>query len=120
MNNKILELEKNLFKLEYMSDIRYLNKTIDDKYIEIGKSGKQFNKQDVINDLSILKKDRKIKIYNFTCESIGENIYLAHYITKNNYDIIYRTSIWKKDKDEIKIIFHQASTYKEEINLIEY
>lgn len=120
MKNKILELEKSLFKYEFMSDIQYLNKIIDDKYIEVGKSGKKFNKKEVINDLSILKEDRKISIYNFTCDEISENAYLIHYITKNNNDIIYRTSIWKKENDGIKIIFHQASLYKEDVDLIQY
>ena len=120
MKNKILELEKSLFKYEYMTDIVYLNEIIDDKYIEVGKSGKKFNKQDIINDLSILKEDREITIYNFTCDKIEENIYLIHYITKSNEDNIYRTSIWKKENGKIKIIFHQASLYKDNINLIKY
>jgi len=120
MKKKILELEKSLFKYKFMSNIEYLNSIIDDTYIEVGKSGKKFIKSDVINDLSILKEDRKIIIYNFTCDKIGENIYLIHYITKNNNDNVYRTSIWKKEDDRIKIIFHQASLYKEDIDLVEY
>ena len=121
MNNKILELEKSLFKYEFMSDITYLNEIIDDKYMEIGKSGNKFNKKDVINELSILKNDRIITVYNFTCDKIEENIYLIHYVTKNkNGDNIFRTSIWRKENEKIKIIFHQASLYKEDIELIEY
>jgi len=120
MNFKILELEKSLFKYEFLSDIAYLNEIIDDKYIEIGKSGKRFNKKDIINDLSILKEDRKIAMYNYTCDKIDENVYLIHYITKNNNDNIYRTSIWKTEDDKTKIIFHQASLYNDDVNLIEY
>ena len=41
MNNKILELEKSLFKYEFMSDTTYLDEIIDDKYIELRKSGKK-------------------------------------------------------------------------------
>ena len=120
MNKEILKLEKSLFKYEYMSNIEYLNKIIDDKYIEVGKSGKKFNKKDVIDELSALKDDRKISMYNFTCNEIEESIYLVHYITKNGNDNIYRTSIWKKENNIIKIIFHQASLYKEDIKLKEY
>lgn len=120
MKDKILELEKSLFKYEYMSNREYLNKIIDNKYLEIGKFGKKFNKDDVIKELSVLEVDRQIKIYNFIYNEIEENIYLIHYITKNNNDNIYRTSIWKKEKDEIRIIFHQASLYKENINLKEF
>ena len=121
MNKEILKLEKSLFKYEYMSNIEYLNKIIDDKYIEVGKSGKKFNKKNVIDELSILKEDRKISMYNFTCDKIEESIYLVHYITKSgNNNNIYRTSIWKKQNNNIKIIFHQASLYKEDVELNEY
>ena len=81
---------------------------------------KKFNKKNVINDLSDFKEDRKITIYNFTCDKIEENIYLIHYITKSNNDNIFRTSIWKKEYDKIKIIFHQASLYNDNVELIEY
>ena len=59
MNNKIiLDKEKSLFKYEYMKDINYLEELIDNNYKEIGKSGKVFNKEDIIEYLSNLKKDR--------------------------------------------------------------
>ena len=117
---KILRLEKSLFNQEYMSNKEWLNEIIDDEYIEIGKSGKQINKIDVINELSNLKEDRRIIIYNFTCDKIDKNTYLVHYITRNKGDKIYRTSIWQEVQDEIKITFYQASLYNEEIELIEY
>ncbi len=120
MNEQILKLEKSLFKYEYMTNIEYLNKVIDDEYIEIGKSGKIFNKKEVIDELSALKEDRKITIYNFTCHTIEHNIFLVHYVTKSGNDNIYRTSIWKKENNIIKILFHQASFYKEEIELNDY
>lgn len=120
MNNKILDLEKSLFKYKYMKDIGYLNEIIDDRYIEVGKSGRKINKEDVIKELSKLKEDRKISIYNFTSEQIDEKTYIIHYITKSNADNTYRTSIWKKEKNKIKIIFHQASLYKDKVKLIEY
>ena len=89
---------------------------IDDTYEEIGKSGSIYNKKDVIQELNNLKEDRNIEIYNFKCNKISNNIYLVHYITKNNDKNIYRTSIWKEENN-LKIIFHQASEYKENIEL---
>lgn len=118
MNEKILNLEKSLFKYEYTSNIEYLNSIIDDTYKELGKSGKMYNKEDVIKELSNLKSDRDIKIYNYECNNISEDIWLVHYITKNGNNNIFRTSIWKYNKS-LKIIFHQASEYKENIQLIE-
>ena len=119
MKTEILELEKSLFKYKFMSNINYLNKIIDDNYIEIGKSGKKFTKQDIIRELINLKEDRNIVICNFKCTKISEDIYLIHYITKKDIDNIFRTSIWKKENDEFKILFHQASLYLDEIELKE-
>ena len=47
-------------------------------------------------------------------------IFLVHYFTKKESDNIFRTSIWKKENNNFKILFHQASLYKDEINLIEF
>lgn len=120
MKDKILKLEKSLFKHEYMSNVDYLKNVIDEKYLEVGKSGRKFNRSDVINDLSVLKEDRQIIIYNFSCEQIDKDTYLVHYITKDGENNIYRTSIWKKEDENLKIIFHQASLYKDEVTLIEF
>ncbi len=63
---KILELEKSLFKYEYMSNKEYLNNIIADNYKELGKSGILFNKDDVVNYLLSQQRDRDIEIYNFS------------------------------------------------------
>lgn len=120
MNNKILELEKSLFKLEYMKNLDYLNKIIDDNYEEVGKSGILFNKKDVIRDLLKFEEDRKITIYNFKCRKIDENLWLVHYLTKSDNKYFYRTLIWNKENDILKIIYHQASEYNEKIILEEF
>ncbi len=120
MEKRLLELEKSLFKYEYMSDKEYLNNIIDDRYEELGKSGKKFYKYDVIEELSSLEKDRDISIFNYTCDEICKDLWLIHYITLNNDIKIYRTSIWKRVEDNIKILFHQASVYKENDELIEF
>lgn len=112
MDKKILELEKNFFKYEYISNKEYLNSIIDNNYEELGSSGRILNKDDVINELSNLKNDRDIIIYNYTCREIDKNIWLVHYITQNGNTNFYRTSIWKKDEDNLKILFHQASEYR--------
>ena len=119
MKEEILEREKSLFKIKFMSNKEYLNNIISDDYLEIGKSGYFINKIQVIDALLKEETDRKIAIYNYSCDEIDKNAYLVHYITKNIDDIVYRTSIWKKE-ESLKIIFHQASILKENINLIEF
>ena len=110
MKEKILELEESLFKIKYMSDYNYLDNIISDNYLEVGKSGKKFTKEDVINELINLKEDRNIKIIDFTCDKLSDKTYMVHYITMNNNDKIFRTSIWQDNK----ILFHQASLLKED------
>lgn len=110
MEKEILDLEKNLFKYEYISNPAWLNGVIHDNFVECGKSGLLFNKNDTVKELSSFDSDRKIEIYNFECNKIDSNTYLVHYITKNNDDLIYRTSIWSLDDNGgLKILFHQAS-----------
>ena len=110
----ILELEKSLFKYEYMSNKEYLDNIIDDNYKELGKSGILFNKDDVVNYLLSQQRDRDIEMYNFSGEELMPDLWIVHYITLSDNKKIYRTSIWKHNK----IIFHQASEYKDDIDLM--
>ena len=112
--DKILELEKSLFKYEYMSNNEYLNNIIDDNYKELGKSGILFNKDDVVNYLLSQQRDRNIEIYNFSGEELAPNLWIVHYITLSDDKKIYRTSIWKDNR----IIFHQASVLSDNTELI--
>ena len=110
----ILELEKSLFKYDYMSNKEYLNNIIADNYKELGKSGILFNKDDVVNYLLSQQRDRDIEMYNFSGEELMPDLWIVHYITLSDNKKIYRTSIWKHNK----IIFHQASEYKDDIELM--
>ena len=110
----ILELEKSLFKYEYMSNKEYLNNIIADNYKELGKSGILFNKDDVVNYLLSQQRDRDIEMYNFSGEELMPDLWIVHYITLSDNKKIYRTSIWKHNK----IIFHQASEYNDDIDLM--
>lgn len=117
MENKILDLEKSLFKYNYISDKDWLNDVIHKDFIECGKSGYLFKKDEIVEYLSSCKEDRNIVIYNYECKKIDVNTWVVHYITcGNNKDKYYRTSIWVKEEN-FKIIFHQASKYIEEIEL---
>ncbi len=110
----ILELEKSLFKYDYISNKEYLNNIIADNYKELGKSGILFNKDDVVNYLLSQQRDRDIEMYNFSGEELMPDLWIVHYITLSDNKKIYRTSIWKHNK----IIFHQASEYKDDIDLM--
>lgn len=108
MYKKLLSLEKDFFKLSYMSDKKWLSDIIHDDFIECGKSGDLFDKKDVIRSLLDCKTDRNITIYNFKCQELSKNCWIVNYITKNDNILYYRTSIWIKE-NHIQLRFHQAS-----------
>ncbi|MGN0972342.1 MAG: DUF4440 domain-containing protein [Aristaeellaceae bacterium] len=119
MTDRILELEKSLLSVVCMSDRAYLEAIMDDDYLEIGQSGRIFTKADEIRALSAEKDDRRIVICNFTCQPLDDKVFLAHYLTKSGEDIIYRTSIWRMENGRLRIVFHQASLYREPVDLVE-
>jgi hypothetical protein len=118
MKEKILELEKSLFKIEYISNKKYLENIIHENFLECGKSGLLYDNEITIDSLLECKEDRNIKIYNFACEQIDNNTYLIHYITRNDNKKYFRTSIWKEE-DTLRLYFHQATLLVDEIKLIE-
>lgn len=116
----ILKLEKSLFEIEFFKDKDYLNRIIDDEYMELGKSGKLYTKEDEIRAFGEMTEDRDITIYNYSCMKLSEDVFLIHYYTKSEDSIFFRTSIWKKIGLTFSIVFHQASKYMEPIELVEF
>jgi len=119
MKDELLQLEKKLFKYEYISNKEWLNKVLHDNFKECGKSGVFFSKKGTIDFLLSCAEDRKIDIYNFECENIDNNTWIVHYITTMNNDKYFRTSIWVMDNN-LKLLFHQASKLNLEIELIKF
>ena len=82
-----------------------------------GLNEKKLIKAMVGRELTTLYPKRKVTIGPEVLKI--DNIYVVHYITKSEADLIYRTSIWKENEN-IKLYFHQASILKENIELNEY
>lgn len=119
MKQEILKLEKNFFDLKFMNDKDWLDMTLHDNFKECGKSGKLFNKEGTIKYLLSRTSNREIDIYNFECNKINNKCYLIHYITISDSEKFYRTSIWVEEEN-LKMIYHQASKYEEDVKLIKY
>lgn len=114
---KLLELEKSFFRHCCISDRDWLEQTIHNDFVECGKSGILFNKQDTIQSLLECKTDRNIDIYNFNCCKIDDKSWIVHYITiADNGRKYYRTSVWLKNK-KLQLYFHQATSLNEDFYL---
>jgi len=110
---KALEIE--LLQPGVRKSKKRLNELIADNFLEIGASGKQYNKKDTIDNL-LEENEIKFSINNFNTVEIASDTVLATYevekenlgSNKKNYST--RTSIWKNIDGNWQIIFHQGTS----------
>ena len=110
----IKNFELELILPEIRKSTERLNELIADEFIEIGESGKQYNKQEI---LSALQKQTGINFFlsNFKATKISSDIVLATFqlekeITESREKIIsLRSSIWKLNDGKWQIVFHQGT-----------
>ena len=109
---KVLELE--LLNPAIRNSKERLNELLADDFYEIGESGKQYNKQEIINILPTLS-DIKYSVQNFNAIEIADDMVLATYqIQKDNISsgdrtFSLRSSIWQNRNGNWQIIFHQGT-----------
>jgi hypothetical protein len=90
----------------------------DDSYIEIGSSGRSYNKKDTILSLKHENINFKYVMDDYSCEQLNEDIALIHYIAikkvSDSEQVIrsFRTSIWKRSGNNWKLYFHQGTKIK--------
>lgn len=120
MRETLLALERCFFQFRYISDASWLSMHLHDRFLECGKSGRLFSKADSIKMLLGCGADRKITVYNFSCDRFDEKCWLVHYVTKSTVGMPYfRTSLWVKEGSALKMYYHQASPLSEPVELIE-
>jgi len=111
MTNIILQYEKDFFSKTFCNNREKLENRFSKDFIEYGKSGFVYDREDVITSLLGLSKDRNIDIIQFSLTALCENILLARYISHHVDDNSYalRTSVWRYEDDSWKIFFHQGT-----------
>ncbi|MGN1372051.1 MAG: DUF4440 domain-containing protein [Candidatus Coprovivens sp.] len=103
------ELEKSLFKKEYLNDREYLDRIFHDDYMEYGKSGLIYYKKEIVDSL-FGSENRNIEIKDLTVKRLSDMYYLIHYISIEGEAFeTLRTSIWVDTGDECKLLFHQGT-----------
>ena len=109
----IKELELKLLDKNVRTNKNELVKIISEEYIEYGSSGRISSYSDVVNSLLNEKEKLNYKIIEMNIKILSENIILILYIIEmgeeNNKIKSNRSSIWKKEEDNWKIIFHQGT-----------
>ena len=109
--NIIFDLENALLTDEVRKSTDKLNQLISDNFVEFGSSGKIYKKSDI---LKFLPKEefKKITITDFEIISSRKDEVSVHYKSNSENNITLRSSIWKKEEGNWKIIFHQGTIFK--------
>jgi len=106
-NNEIKLLEKNI-----RNNKNELEKLISKDFIEYGSSGLIYSYNETVNGLLNETEEIIYKIIKMNTKIISENIILVLYTIDINNVISNRSSIWRKENNEWKIIFHQGTRAK--------
>ena len=120
MNNSdlIKNLEIELLQPKVRESKERLNELLADDFYEIGESGRQYKKRDILNDLP-KQIGEKYTIHNFNTVEISSGIVMATYlveketVSNNKKTFSSRTSLWQKRKEKWQIIFHQGTPLDE-------
>ena len=113
-SNTIKNFEIELLQPEIRKSTERLDELIADEFIEIGESGKQYNKQDILSALP-MQTGLKFSLSDFKATEISSDVFLATFhlekeITKSREKIIsLRSSIWKNKNGKWQIVFHQGT-----------
>lgn len=111
LKEELLEYEKDFYRKSFCDKRENLDARIDDEFFEFGKSGKIYNKLDVIESLSRLDRDRNIEITSFEIKVLEGEVVMTNYISHEKDISIscLRTSIWKKADEKWRLCFHQGT-----------
>jgi hypothetical protein len=109
LKDHLRQLEEKLLKPEVRSSRSELKNLLADEFFEFGSSGRVLYKNEEIADggIGIVK----MKMSDFEIHSLSDEIVLATYRIFNEISNQHslRSSIWKKDVDGWKMVFHQGT-----------
>ena len=115
IENIIKDFELKLLRKDIRNNKNELEQLISKDFIEFGSSGFIFCYDDIIKGLLNETEEKIYEIIKMDTKIISENIILILYTIKMNNVTTNRSSIWKNENNEQKIIFHQGT--KVNINL---
>ena len=107
----IRNLELELASLEGRRNIDRLALLFSEDFEECGKSGKIFNKADIV-DLLLNEEYQKISFSNFRFTNLSDTAILVKYDSDCRAVKSHRSSVWIKTGGNWKILYHQGTTFE--------
>ncbi len=109
------ELETKLHRKDTRNSIEQTSKLLADEFIEFGSSGLKYDKETTLESLSKESIDLEITVQDFQAKHLSEDVVLVTYKTskihpesRERFESL-RSSIWKLEGDQWKMIFHQGT-----------
>jgi hypothetical protein len=111
--NTLMALEKSLHSASVRRSKEKLNDLLHDEFEEIGASGSSYNKIQMIEALT-RETHHRIEASGFELRMLSKDIAKLKYKTttilaNNTARTAVRTSIWKHEQGQWKMIFHQGT-----------
>ncbi|MDH5479725.1 MAG: DUF4440 domain-containing protein [Nitrosomonas sp.] len=109
------QLELLLLHTDMQANPTFLDGLLSHEFEEIGSSGCVTSRQEVVDWLLHKNPNDRWSIENFRVKELSKDlilaIYHAHQIVGHNHQskVSIRSSIWKLDEDNWKLVFHHAS-----------
>lgn len=114
-DRKLLQnLEEALWRTETRYDTEFLEKVLADDFLEFGRSGRIYNRQESISQPS-QQIDAVLPLPDFQARLLAPNVAQVTYNSAVRYDGVVekgrRSSIWTRSSGSWKLRFHQGTPY---------
>ena len=108
LKDKIYKLELSHLDPDIRHSVKKLENLLADEFIEIGSSGKIYHKNDILKWLP-LESPRQFVVEDFSIIILSEDIVLTTYKLTSEAVSSLRSSLWKFNGNEWKMVFHQGT-----------
>lgn len=111
----LLKLEMSLWINETRGNFTYMNQVLHPEFLEYGKSGRVYNKEEILKDMDV-QINSVFPFPNLNVKQVDDNTYLVTYqsVLQNGAtrEICNRSSIWISNGEKLQIIHHQGTLTK--------
>jgi hypothetical protein len=104
-----LALETRLHEKAVRDSRSRVAELIADDFVEFGKSGAVYDKEDILNALVGEQDDLEIEVSEFVARELSSDVVLVTYKTTARGAFANRSSIWVKRDGRWQMTFHQGT-----------
>ncbi|MDA0910750.1 MAG: GNAT family N-acetyltransferase [Proteobacteria bacterium] len=118
LNKKLQILEESLWIEKTRFDLAYMDSILDAQFFEYGRSGSVYTREDTLaHPYQQIKA--KMPLENFQVHDVSETVKQVTYVSEvGNAELrANRSSIWVRNSDEWKLVFHQGTPIQKFLTL---